>query len=322
MIGLGTGSTLRTVALFPFRHIDAVELAPQVVEAARRWFADVNGRVFDVDPRVQMTVADGRNFLLLSRDRYDMITIEITSLWISGEADLYNREFYELCRAHLSQQGVLQQWVAIHHLRTQDLIVILNTAAQVFPHVAFFLGPGHGLLIASPSPLECDYQQIQAFDDAPGVRQQLEALRIPSLWSLLGELVLYEGSFRRAVSWLPHLAGLPEDFASTDFRPYLEYQSPRGITLPYDTASRNARFLGRFRLTGMPNELVIHHVPSENEQNLISGFAAEEQRDFSGAVDYFGRVQGAALARAQIEIARVNAMGRALSASVPAPKAQ
>jgi len=322
VIGLGTGNTLRAVALFPFRHIDAVELAPQVVEAARRWFTDVNDRVFDVDPRVQMTVADGRNFLLLSRQRYDMITIEITSLWISGEADLYNREFYQLCRAHLSKQGVLQQWVAIHHLRTQDLLVILNTAAQVFPHVAFFLGPGHGLLIASPSPLECDYQQIQAFDDAPGVRRQLEALGIPSLWSLLGELVLYDRSFERAVSWLPHLTGLPGDFASTDFRPYLEYQSPRGITLPYNTAPLNAQFLGRFRPAGIPEELTIRHVPSENERNLISGYATEERGDLRGALDYFGRVQGAALARAQIGITRVNAEERALSVSGPAPKAQ
>jgi len=63
-------------------------------------------------------------------------------------------------------------------------------------------------------------------------------------------------------------------------------------------------------------------VPSENERNLISGYAAEERGDLRGALDYFGRVQGAALARAQIGIARVNAKERALSVSGPAPKAQ
>jgi len=52
VIGLGTGNTLRAVAQMPFQKIDAAELAPQVVEAALLWFADVNGRVFDRDPRV------------------------------------------------------------------------------------------------------------------------------------------------------------------------------------------------------------------------------------------------------------------------------
>jgi spermidine synthase len=141
VIGLRTGNTLRTVASFPFRQIDTIEIAPHIVDAARLWFEDVNARVFDRDPRVRLHVADGRNFLLLSREQYDRITIEISSIWISGEADLYNKEFYELCRARLKEHGVLQQWVQIHHMRTQDFLVILNTVARVFPHVAFFLGP-------------------------------------------------------------------------------------------------------------------------------------------------------------------------------------
>ncbi len=36
VIGLGTGNTLRVVSLFPFHRIDAVELAPSMVDAARR----------------------------------------------------------------------------------------------------------------------------------------------------------------------------------------------------------------------------------------------------------------------------------------------
>jgi spermidine synthase len=54
VIGLGTGNTLRTVASFPFRRVDAAELAPSIVDAARLWFRDVNGDVFDRDPRVHL----------------------------------------------------------------------------------------------------------------------------------------------------------------------------------------------------------------------------------------------------------------------------
>jgi spermidine synthase len=305
VIGLGTGNTLRVVSLFPFQKIDVVEIAPHVVEAARQWFEDVNAGVFDRDPRVALSVADGRNFLLLGRERYDLITIEISSIWISGEADLYNREFYELCRAHLTEGGVLQQWVQIHHMRPQDLLVILNTAAQVFPHVAFFLGEEQGLLIASPGPLECDARQVAALDNLPGVAKELAALDIPSLWSLLGELMLYDSSFREATGVLHRVSGLPADFVSSDDRPYLEYQTPKGNTALYDTGAVNRRLLEHFRPPPLPPELPVRSLASDGDPNLLLGYVLEGRADTAGALTAFRRVQGGAAARAGREIERL-----------------
>ena len=187
------------LAHFPFERIDAAELAPSIVEASREWFESVNGRVFDRDLRMHLSIADGR-ILLVSRKKYDLITIEITSIWIAGEADLYNREFYRLCREHLEQNGILQQWVQIDHMRTQDLLVILNTAAQEFPYVAFFQGPTQGLIIASPSPLECDERLLEGFDHDPNIRSDLAAAGVPSMASLLGEMMAYGSSLDRALS--------------------------------------------------------------------------------------------------------------------------
>jgi spermidine synthase len=303
VIGLGTGSTLRTVASFPFRRIDTVEIAPHVVEAARRWFEDVNGQVFDRDPRVHLTIADGRNFLLLSRQRYDLITIEISSIWISGEADLYNKEFYELCRSHLKKHGVLQQWVQIHHMRTEDFLVILNTAAHVFPHVAFFLGPEQGVLIASAAPLECDYRQLEKYDREPKVREELDALNIPSTFGLLGEMMLYGDSMRQALAQLPRFSGRSASFVSTDFRPYLEYQTPKGNSLPQTTVYDNVSFMLSLRPEDpLPPDFPIVNVPSEDERNLIRGYAATHRGDLPAAIEYFRQVKGAAQPRAQKEI--------------------
>jgi spermidine synthase len=311
VIGLGTGSTLRTVASFPFRRIDTVEIAPHIVEAARRWFPDVNGRVFDHDPRVHLTIADGRNFLLLSRQRYDVITVEISSIWISGEADLYNKEFYELCRAHLKEHGVLQQWVQIHHMRTEDFLVILNTAAHVFPHVAFFLGPEQGVLIASAAPLECDYRRLESYDREPKVREELAALNIPSTFGLLGEMMLCGDSLRQALAQLPRFSGRPPDFVSTDFRPYLEYQTPKGNSLPRTTVYDNLNFMLALRPADpLPSDFPITHVPSEDERNLIRGYAATHRGDLPAAIEYFGRVRGAAQSRAREEIGMIEAGAR------------
>jgi spermidine synthase len=302
VIGLGTGNTLRVVSLFPFRRIEAVEIAPHIVEAARQWFGDVNADVFDRDPRVKLTMADGRNVLLLTRERYDLITIEVSSIWISGEADLYNREFYELCRSHLAEHGVLQQWVQIHHMRPQDLRVILNTAAQVFAHVALFLGPEQGLLIASPDALECDARQVAALEDIPAVRKELADLGIPSLWSLLGELRLFDSSFRQATRAMPAARGLPADFASTDDRPYLEYQTPKGNAVRHNTAEVNARLLERFRLPPFPPGLTVRNLASDDDRNLLLGYVLEGRGDVSGALAAFRRVEGSGAARAALEI--------------------
>jgi len=305
VIGLGTGSTLRTIAQFPFKRIDVAELAPSIVDASRRWFKDVNDSVFDRDPRVRLSIADGRNFLLLSRDNYDLITIEITSIWIAGEADLYNKEFYGLCRAHLGEHGVLQQWVQTHHMRTQDLLIILNTAARVFPHVAFFQGPEQGVLVASASPLVCDYRRIEDFDNDFRIRQDLASIGVPSMTSLLGELALYGDSMNKALACLPALSGRPADFASTDFYPYLEYQTPKGNVLPYDTVPLNLSFLRRFRPSLLPPDLAIENLPSQNERNLVLGYIAERRGDRGAALGYFRQVGGASEPLAELEIMRI-----------------
>jgi spermidine synthase len=313
VIGLGTGNTLRALSRLPFQRIDVAELAPAVVDAARLWFRDVNGGVLDSDPRVHLSIADGRNFLLLSQEDYDLITVELTSIWISGEADLYNREFYELCRARLRQRGVLQQWVQIHHMRLQDFLLILNTAARVFPYVAFFQGPEQGLLVASASPLELDYDQIQAFDRTPEVRSELTAAGVPSMASLAGELMLYGASLQHALSRLPALSGHSGDFVSTDFSPYLEYLTPKANVLPYDTASEIRGFLKEYRPAGLPPEMTIVNLRSKADQDLMLGYFLEQRGEDREAAVRFKNVTGPAKAQAQIEIARIGAMSSVAS---------
>src|SRR5207247_507888 len=153
--------------------------------------------------------------------------------------------------------------------------------------------------------LEIDYSQIAGFDEDPGISSDLKSSGLPSAWSLLGEMVLYDSSFRTAISAFPQVTGLPASFASTDFQPYLEYQAPKGITVRYDTVAANITFLSRFMTTGLSPELHIHSLPSENERSLIFGYVAERQGDRKAAIIHYGRVAGTSKLRAQAEIARL-----------------
>ena len=310
VIGLGTGNTLRVVSMFPFQKIEVAELAPNVVEAARRWFPDVNGRVIDTDSRVKVHITDGRNFLLLSRSDYDLITVEISSIWISGEADLYNREFYQLCRDHLSQGGVLQQWVQLHNMRTVDLLTIFNTAAHVFPHLAFFVGPGQGVLLASRTPLAFDFAKSEQLDSEANFRLEEQRLGVASLSSLMGELMLYDNSFRRAITFLPDGGGPRSRYISSDSQPYLEYATPKGNALSYDAFAANLAFLRPLRPLPLPPELPLLNLPSPNERSLILGYASEQRGDVPAALAYFAAVQGPNRPRAQAEIGRLTSRMR------------
>jgi hypothetical protein len=239
--------------------------------------------------------------LLLSQDHYNLISIEVTSIWISGEGDIYNREFYELCKSRLTSDGVLQQWVQVHHMRPRDFFVALNTAAKVFPHVAFFLGPEQGLLIASASPLEIDYQQIQALERTAGVRQQLNAIGTHSLFSLLGEVVIYDKSYRDALVRLSHEFNVPEGLVSTDTYPYLEYQTPKGNIVPSEFLL-DAWFFVRLRAPGLPPDLTIRNLSDPEDRNLILGLAYEDREDYIAATNYLSQIKGKNHGCAQLEI--------------------
>lgn len=75
VIGLGGGATAGAVSIHRGVSVDVVELSGAVVEAARQ-FASINYSVLD-RPNVSLRVDDGRNYLMLTPRRYDVVTADI-----------------------------------------------------------------------------------------------------------------------------------------------------------------------------------------------------------------------------------------------------
>ena len=71
VLGLGTGITASAVARHPVQRIDIVELEPAAAQAARL-FDYATRKVLD-DPRVHLTIGDGRSRLLGMPQQYDVI---------------------------------------------------------------------------------------------------------------------------------------------------------------------------------------------------------------------------------------------------------
>jgi spermidine synthase len=253
IIGLGTGTTLGTIAAYPWQKIELVEISPAIIDAADQYFRSVNNGAIH-DPRLTLHLGDGRNFLLVEQRKYDLISMELSSIWFAGAASLYSQEFYQLVQQHLAERGIFQQWVQLHHLRRKDFATVVHTLRTVFPHVALFYGGGQGILVASMQPLAASEARVAELQERPEVLAVTPGAR--PLMDLLSDILVADDDLDRFLADSARDAGEPlSELVSTDGNLYLEYATPRGNVLPWssreDLVKKICEFRGHVSISGL-----------------------------------------------------------------------
>jgi spermidine synthase len=126
LVGLGGGSMAKSFSRRGWQ-VDAVEIDPEVVRVARRYFGLSPG-----DARVVQM--DGRRFLERSPDRYDLIFLDAFGS-SSIPFHLVTRETFALARSRLAADGVLG--LNIEAVGWSDELVgrLLATLGTSFRHV-------------------------------------------------------------------------------------------------------------------------------------------------------------------------------------------
>jgi spermidine synthase len=223
-IGLGTGQTLSVIEKFGYKEIEAVDISPNIVAAADDMFSTINDGVFH-KKNISLNYRDGRNHLLLNTKPYDLIAVELSSVWFASAGNLYSREFYELCRKNLQPGGILQQWIQLHHITLDDVAMVFNTLEQVFPHVEFWVGGHQGILVASLEPLKL---QIDRFENLPAaIRKELRTVHVDEMRDIKEHLLIPADAMDKV---LTRITRDPERI-STDDNLSLEYSTPRANEL-------------------------------------------------------------------------------------------
>lgn len=251
VIGYGTGVTSRVLHEAGFAHLDIADLSADIVRLADEHFSDVNRRVSH-SPGVALHITDGRNQLLLEREPYDLISIEVTSIWFAGAASLYNREFYELARSRLREDGVLQQWVQLHRLTPRDILSVVTTLRGSFRYVSFYVLGGQGVLVATNDP-----RRAHPRTDAVAAIEHSETLAdVRALSSRpVGEVAVDRLLDPDGVN--RYIAGFGPDpllWLSTDDNVALEYSTPKAnVNDAQASVALNMATLSRFRAATDPS---------------------------------------------------------------------
>lgn len=179
----GGGITGSAMALHPLERIDAVEVCPEVIEAARCFSAE-NRNILE-DPRLRLVRDESRHFLERSRTRYDVVACDSTHPRSPDSFMLYAREFYRVVRTKLEPDGVFAQWLPLHGLRPEEFRRIVRTFLDAFPHASLWFADRFVVLLGPANPSAVDFGTLSKSLSRRSVRTDLSAFHLHDPYALL-----------------------------------------------------------------------------------------------------------------------------------------
>jgi spermidine synthase len=242
VIGLGTGSTAGWLAALPeIERVDVIELEPAIVDVAKVC-APVNRDVLS-NPKVRLHIADAREVLLTTRERYDLIFSEPSNPYRAGIASLFTREFYRAVTDRLEPDGVFVQWLQAYEIDARSVRSVYATLASAFASVETWRTRVNDLVLVSrANPLPLDVARLRERIETEPYRDALRAAwKAKSAEDVLAHHVA-RPSFASAIAAAEGEAGV-----NTDDRNLLEFSVARAIGRPQDFSVERAMLLARTR---------------------------------------------------------------------------
>ena len=235
VVGFGMGLTSHSITQHGVR-VDAVELSSGVIAAAQKHFTHVNGNVFD-NPLFNYRLNDGRNHILMTETKYDMISTGIIHPLVSaGSSNIYTADFYRLCKRILTADGIMCQWVPLHRLPEAHYKMIVRTFIEVFPHTTLWYKytPDFVILIGTQEPLTIDYKNFIERARIASISEGLAADDLDGM-SLLDSFMMGPAAVREYAGEGP---------IHTDNRPRLEFFKGEALV---NTTAQNITGMAKYR---------------------------------------------------------------------------
>lgn len=162
LIGGGMNGSIAEALKHPtVERIDYIELDPALIAMYRQLFPLESGLAFS-DRRVRVHLMDGRLYLRNSRDRFDVVIVNVPDPANAQLNRFYTTEFFSIARQHLAPGGLLAlQLRSSEDYVSPELAVFLRCVTrslkEVFPRVAVIPGESlHLFAAAEPAALTED----------------------------------------------------------------------------------------------------------------------------------------------------------------------
>lgn len=234
-VGFGSGGASYSYSLYPeIEEIHCVEITEDVLTADEYLLESNRGYTRDLireapnrwvrpgDPRYRLIVDDARSYIRHCGRRYDVIATDCTDLRYKTNANLYDLEYFEICRDHITGDGMVVVWMPLGGLSDELFRCALRTFVEVFPHTSVWFmnnAPTHYVLfIGTHGEQSYAWNRIVEGLANDAVRADLAEISLDDPFKILSCFVTDE---RTLAAWLGEGPLNTEDF------PIIEFEAPR-----------------------------------------------------------------------------------------------
>ena len=274
VVGLGSGMTLGATSVHPgVETVTLLEIEPKVIGVAKT-FEKYNHDVLR-SPKLKIVFNDGRNFLMTSKNKFDVITADPIHPWFRGAGYLYTTEYFKLASEHLLPGGVICQWLPIYEMTPEDLKSVVRTFRGHFRYTMLWLTHYDAELVGSNSPILIDEAELDRRIREPAIFSDMVQVGMGSATDFLSYFVMGTEGMRNFSE-----GGI----LNTDNNLYLEFSAPFSIATP-SVMEANVQAIIEYR------ESILPYLVTQKGKMA----QADQQRrwaDHSEAVETTGRALG------------------------------
>ncbi|MBS3775839.1 MAG: fused MFS/spermidine synthase, partial [Bacteroidales bacterium] len=188
VIGYGMGVTAHSLVQPDMKQIDIAEIVPGVLKASPI-FSEWNHNVLE-EPKVEAHIEDGRSMIYMSRDKkYDIITSNAIHPRLSN--NIYTRDFYQICREKLADDGIICQWIPPNWISEKHFKALVNGFVDAFPHSQmWYINEYSTLLVGKKEPMELNYGLIRdKMANNEKLSKEMADFGIPDPFMLLSQFI-------------------------------------------------------------------------------------------------------------------------------------
>lgn len=137
IIGGGDGGMLREVLKHPgVEAVTQVEIDAAVIELCKRYLPNHSAGAFD-DPRAEIVIADGVDYVCQTAQRYDVIISDCTDPVGPGEV-LFSDRFYAGCQRCLNPGGIFVAQNGVAFLQLDEVVTTARRLGALFADQSFY----------------------------------------------------------------------------------------------------------------------------------------------------------------------------------------